>query len=109
MPEVEPIPKVFKPKKATRPLSKRGRARDRARVDLADSVPIVQARSRGTCEAAGDKCTQRATVIHHKAGRVGPDAHHPDRLMHICEPCHLDIHANPQRSYVLGHMERRVS
>lgn len=76
---------------------------------LADAVPVVQARSRWSCEAAGDCCTGRAEVIHHKAGRRVHDAHNPDRLLHCCDACHRDIHANPKRSRSLGHMESRVA
>lgn len=97
MPEVEPIPKVFKPKKATRPMPKRGRARARAAVDLAESIPVVQARSRGYCEARTDECKGWATQYHHRAGREFDGCHDARYLLHVCgtgtfDGCHGVAH-----------------
>lgn len=68
----------------------------------------VRERSGGTCEAATERCTRIAVHVHHKAGRVGPDPHHPDRLLHVCLACHDHIHRNPEESYEAGWMLRRL-
>lgn len=69
---------------------------------------VVRERSGGTCEAGTDRCTHIAVHVHHKAGRVGPDPHHPDQLLHVCLACHDHIHSHPEQSYAMGWMLPRV-
>lgn len=56
------------------------------------------------CQFPG--CDRPADVVHHKAGRRVPDANRMDRLMSLCLRHHLEVHANPERSYAAGWMER---
>lgn len=75
---------------------------------MAESAPVVEARSRGRCEHPSG-CDRRAQVFHHKRGRGFAGCNHPDLIAHLCELCHLHTHAHPVESYANGAMIRRVS
>ncbi len=78
---------------------------------MADTVPVVVARSGGLCECMGignEGCGQRGEVFHHIAGRGGANPHHPDNILHATRRCHVDAHDHPERSYERGVMRKRV-
>lgn len=78
----------------------------------ADGYAAVDARSGGRCECWGlwaEGCERTATVHHHIAGRVGPDPHHPDNLLHLTDECHRLIHASPAQSMRDGTMRSRLA
>lgn len=75
--------------------------------ELTAAKKVVRERSGGICEHP-DGCADRATRAHHKAGRIGRGVHHPDRLLDLCDACHLKTHANPEASYANGSMESRL-
>lgn len=60
----------------------------------------VRLRSRGRCEAQVKCAGERAVLFHHRkrAGRVDSESN----LAHLCLACHLWVHDNPAKSYVLG-------
>jgi len=90
----------WKSKRTPSPQKQRKAAKQR---ELSGTATIVEARSRGVCEVCDDN---RATQIHHKAGRRVPGANHPTLLLHVCLFCHTEIHANPDWSYRHGHLIR---
>jgi len=58
----------------------------------------AERRSGGICEARTPVCTTRATRHHHiRLRRCGDNSASND--LHVCDPCHLYIHANPEISY----------
>ena len=69
------------------------------------AVPVVEARSKGWCEAETPDCIGGGEVFHHRMGRR---THRPELLLHLCNPCHLWIHAHPQESMERGWMVSRV-
>ena len=61
------------------------------------------------CEAGTpDHNRPAALVVHHKQGRRIPNAHALHRLLVVCEPCHLYIHAHPEESRERGWMGSRT-
>lgn len=94
---VEPL---FKQGRKPSPQKQRKAAKKR---ELSGSAQVVELRSRGICEVCDDN---RATQVHHKAGRKVPGANHPTLLLHVCLWCHQEIHANPDWSYRHGHLIR---
>lgn len=72
---------------------------------MATAVPVVEARSKGRCEARTPDCRGAGEVFHH---RIGRRTHAPNMLLHLCDPCHLYVHAHPEESYEAGWMVRRV-
>ena len=55
------------------------------------------------------RCSSPAWLtIHHRKGRAGARAHHPENLVLVCMPCHEHVHRNPQESYAVGWMIRRL-
>ena len=74
--------------------------------ELKAARAVVLARSGGICEHP-DGCGDRATHVHHKAGRVGRGVHEPSMLLHLCDPHHRHVHANPEQSYANGSMVSR--
>jgi hypothetical protein len=103
-----PVARPNVPPKAT----EAGRRQRRARSGHLTPIPrhvvaAVRARSGGRCEAkAGRGCTGVGEHRHHRAGR-GPGRDRPDLILDVCVPCHLAIHANPQRAYAAGWMLHR--
>lgn len=93
-------------------FKKRTRSRQRQRAldnerQLVMSKRIVAARAGGRCEVPN--CLGRHEHTHHKAGRTGEGAHHPDRLLACCLPCHEFIHAHPAWAREQGLMESRTT
>ena len=74
--------------------------------DFEEAKPIVRARSNGWCEVEG--CDHAAEVYHHKGGRTGAGANHPNMILHCCHVHHTDIHNLPELSRILGYMVRRT-
>lgn len=54
-------------------------------------------------------CGEIGTEIHHIAGRVGPLLYDISNLMVVTEECHRWIHANPEESYRLGYLRKRIT
>ena len=92
------------------PKPKRTRGRHKPDPpELVAGKAVVRERSGGLCEAeACDDCTGRLERTHHRRGRLVAEDHHPDLLLGCCNPCHLAIHANPERSYERGWMLSRL-
>lgn len=44
----------------------------------------VKKRSGGRCELGGPTCLVWAHDVDHVFGRLGPDPHNPDKLLHLC-------------------------
>jgi hypothetical protein len=88
------------------PVSSRRRRRD---ADYEQARQAVLARSEGRCEVDvhSPGCSGRVEQTHHIGGRGGPDPHRLDNLLGCSAACHAEIHANPNRSYLLGLMVRR--
>ena len=63
-------------------------------------------RSQGWCEAQTKMCRRRAAVFHHVLGRGVGGKGRADNGLHLCDPCHKFIHANPALSYERGWMRR---
>lgn len=73
-------------------------------------VPVVIDRSGHRCEAVwhpGYRCRNRADGIHHRLprsrARHGDEhlldlADDTDNLAHLCGPCHVEAHANPEKA-----------
>lgn len=61
---------------------------------------FVSRRSHGRCEARVVCGGVAAVLMHHRkrAGRVNTE----ENLLHLCNDCHVWIHANPEKSYGLG-------
>lgn len=74
---------------------------------LPAAAKVVKARSGGLCEASvrAGVCTIYATRIHHARGRL---THNPECLLHLCDQCHVWIHAHPAVSYERGWMMQRT-
>ena len=67
----------------------------------------VAVRSLGVCERCG---TARGEQMHHRQARgMGGSKirNGPENLLHLCEPCHRWVEANPAESYVNGWKVRR--
>lgn len=84
-------PKVRQPLKRT--AMKRKPVKSKAEFHPSVRVAIAL-RSRGKCEACAPGCTRRATVIHHRRRRSQGGGADVDNGLHVCNPCHLFIHAN---------------
>lgn len=63
---------------------------------------IVRLRSGGMCEL---KCNRLAAEMHHRKLRKYGD-HSPDNCLHVCDPHHDWIHANPMDAYERGWLVR---
>jgi 5-methylcytosine-specific restriction endonuclease McrA len=88
-----------------RAVSERRRRRD---TNYPSSRQAVYDRADGMCEAfASIRCERQGHIVHHIAGRLGPDPHRLDNLLLVCRTCHDVIHAQPERSYQHGWMRRR--
>lgn len=74
--------------------------------ELVASRRIVAERSEGYCEHP-DGCAERATHVHHKAGRVGRGVHAPEMLLALCEAHHVHVHAHPEESFANGTLIHR--
>ena len=61
----------------------------------------VITRADGHCEVCG---TPGPSHVHHRKLRSQGGRHEPVNLLHIHHTCHERIHANPERSYALGHL-----
>lgn len=87
-------------------------ARDAARARRAEPRKLIEGRravlerSGGRCEHPSG-CAATADVVHHRAGRVGEGAHHPDLLLALCDDHHRWVHDHPAESYANGAMVRR--
>ncbi len=69
----------------------------------------VRARSGGRCEAAvAGRCTKWGSHVHHVVLRSAGGADTADNLLHVCQPCHDWIHANPAAARALGLYGRRT-
>jgi hypothetical protein len=79
------------------------------RSDFHRASTVVKLRSGGMCEMNTPACTQRAVHVHHRAGRLGPNANDPAMLLHCCLACHEFAHAHPTLSYEKGWLIRRLS
>lgn len=90
---------------AARTARKRPKRKPEPRA-LIEGRRAVRERSGGRCEHPSG-CAATAEVVHHRAGRVGKGAHHPDLLMHLCDDHHRWVHAHPAESYADGSMVRR--
>lgn len=109
-PSVKPAPRpvvVNRKKRAARERADK-RAEATAGETWERNRTLALARSGGFCGASLPGCTIYAVHVHHKAGRVGPGANELGMLLAVCERCHADIHAHPERSYQLGHMVSRL-
>jgi len=60
---------------------------------------IVYARSNGVCEQCG---RQRATDYQHRVNRSQGGKWSPSNALHLCHPCHMWIHANPNDANTFG-------
>ncbi len=76
--------------------------------ELVAARKVVHERSGGLCEARTEVCDHVGQHVHHKGGRKGPGAHRPERLLHVCVACHEHIHANPEQSYMMGWLYKRL-
>lgn len=67
-----------------------------------DVVEKVLARSGGNCEAMipFSGCNLQGEHLHHR--KISGREHTVENLLHLCEPCHRHVHANPAESYGLG-------
>ena len=88
MPDVTPLPKKRKPKKA-----RRGRARP--------NDPLAE-----FCEAQLPVCLGAASCRHHKVRRSQGGGDGPESTADLCATCHVYIHANPAWSYEHGWLVR---
>lgn len=93
--------------------SPRRRKRD---ANYPSSRHAVYERAGGLCEPHLDWwCERQGHLVHHIAGRSGPDPHRYDDDIHspdnnllvCCRRCHDHIHRNPAWSYEHGWMRRR--
>lgn len=83
----------------------------------------VAARSGGLCEAmtggqgCGGPCGDHAwrcggegrhpaNHLHHKLPRSHGGKHVAENLLHVCDGCHREIHAHPERSFRMGWLIR---
>lgn len=63
-------------------------------------------RSEYACEANTPDCIGQGQKIHHRRLRRQGGGDELDNLLHVCNPCHLFIHAHPAMSYDAGWMIR---
>lgn len=61
----------------------------------------VAHRSQGNCEARLANCRGRGFEMHHRQLRRWGD-HTETNALHVCTPCHTDIHQMGDRAYELG-------
>jgi hypothetical protein len=67
-------------------------------------------RAHGRCEGrVAERCTGTDEVTHHKRGRVGPLANHPDHLARLCDPCHRWVHDHVLLARELGLLLSRTA
>jgi hypothetical protein len=69
-----------------------------------DHLPLkvrkqVWARSDHGCELG---CGRPANHIHHRKLRSQGRRHELPNLLHLCTPCHIHAHANPELGYANG-------
>jgi hypothetical protein len=83
---------------------KRTNRRSKAEFSPAVRAEIEQ-RSGGRCEAHTEKCTGKAVHIHHRRLRKSGDGSAENGL-HVCRPCHTEIHHNVAISYEQGWLIR---
>ncbi len=90
---------------------KRGKAMTRSRMakkpppqGFPEAVRVaVRLRSGGRCEAELRTCTGVAQHFHHRKLRRFKD-HSAANCLHVCSADHDHIHANPTKSYLMGHL-----
>jgi hypothetical protein len=54
-----------------------------------------------------DECTGLATLVHHKAGRVGKAMLDESRWVAGCDTCHRNVHGHVAEAYERGVLLRR--
>jgi len=74
----------------------------------AKTIPLsvrreVQARAQNRCEACGGPDPFH---MHHRKLKSQGGKHEAANLLFVHWACHESIHANPTRSYLLGHLVR---
>lgn len=69
-------------------------------------VEAIYERAGGYCEAGGLPLSGEV-ALHHRKLRSQSGEHTVANLILVHGDCHRAIHANPHRSYELGHMVRR--
>lgn len=62
----------------------------------------VAERSGGRCEARLACCVGRASHVHHRVLRGQGGGNELENLLHCCDRCHGEIHADVQGSYEAG-------
>lgn len=68
-------------------------------------VQAVHERAAGYCELCGLPLHGK-TDLHHRKLRSQGGADSPENLVVAHHQCHMDVHANPARSYEHGHLVR---
>lgn len=54
------------------------------------------------------RCGQRATEVHHAAGRVGDLLLAEENWLPVCRPCHIWITDHPREAVEQGYSRRRI-
>lgn len=71
-------------------------------------VATIHERAEGHCEGCGLPLSGKVD-LHHRKLRSQGGAHTVENLIAVHHRGHMAIHANPKRSYELGHMVRGSS
>lgn len=61
------------------------------------------------CQAQLDQCSQTATDIHHKAGRIGDKLNDTSDWLAVCRPCHNWIEEHPKEAKELSLSKSRLA
>ena len=61
------------------------------------------------CEAQLNQCSQTATDIHHKAGRIGDQLNDTSDWLAVCRSCHTWIELHPKEAKELEFSKSRIS
>jgi 5-methylcytosine-specific restriction endonuclease McrA len=92
--------------KRRKPIRSRSERRDRFDAELDAITPALTARSRGRCEICR---VSDAVVRHHRLRRSQGGVNELWCLLHLCNACHLMVHAQPALSYDRGWLIRGLT
>lgn len=106
----DPCPKIIRPQKIPNQRAPIKRKPKRVQNDFTDAAKeVIRRRSGGRCEAGTPVCTFRAVVFHHILRRSQGGKGTPANGMHLCNACHVHIHANVAEACENGWLARTVT
>lgn len=69
-------------------------AQSQHQKEIAEVMPLLQARSRGWCECGDDDCASFASQVHHVVRKSQGGSNELSNLRYLSFDCHNRVHSN---------------